>query len=369
MFNCLKGSTKFVLKLFAGLTVITLSLFSNSTHGLSQHKIDDIDISGVWYLSHVSGESGGADVNEFYAHRGYLNFKPKFNSDLSARITPDIHIDDTGDVKVRLKYLYMNFNLPGNEFFTKPYFEFGLVHRTWLDYEEHINYYRMQGKMYLETNGLHNSADFGLTFVSLLGGELDNDYKMNVNSKYPGRYGSIAFGIYNGGGYHAVEKNTNKEVEARVSIRPVPDTVPGLQLSYYGVYGKGNTVEEPDWVMNTLFTSYEHQNLVLTGTLYTGKGNSKGNALDLKGNASEMSGYSAFSEIKFPNSKFALIGRYDSFDPDTNIDDNNVNRYIVGLAYKFQGKHKVLLDYDYAKNELTDKKKNALFKFTVEVHF
>ncbi|MFC1477814.1 hypothetical protein ACFL6L_05040, partial [candidate division KSB1 bacterium] len=161
-------------------------------------------------MSFVQGtEDDSVDVSKFYAHRGYLNFKPKFSPTLSARMTPDITIDNIGDVKVRLKYLYMNFNLQSRSIFTKPFVEFGLVHRVWLDFEEHVNLYRMQGTMFLERNHLFNSADFGVTFVSLFGGEVDESYQDEVSSKYPGRYGSMAVGIYNGGGYHAKENNTN----------------------------------------------------------------------------------------------------------------------------------------------------------------
>ncbi|MFC1555445.1 hypothetical protein ACFL67_00020 [candidate division KSB1 bacterium] len=334
-----------------------------------QSQAKEVEISGQWYLSFVAGENDGEDVNKFYAHRGYLNFKPKFSPTLSARITPDITIDNAGDVKMRLKYLYMNFNLPEHTFFKKSYIEFGLVHRPWLDFEEHINMYRMQGTMYLERNHLFNSADFGVTFVTLFGELVDETYQKEVNNKYPGRYGSMAIGIYNGGGYHALEKNTSKVLETRVTFRPSPDKFPGLQASYFGAFGKGNTEDEPDYILNTAYLSYEHQRFIVAGTAYFGEGNSKGNAIDAFGDPYPQSGYSAFAEYKIPNSKFSIVGRYDTFDHDTDVEDNNVIRTIVGLAYHFYGKHKALLDYDYAKDDATGEKVNSLVKFTVEVHF
>lgn len=117
----------------------------------------------------------------------------------------------------------------------------------WLDYEEHVNWYRCQDTIFIERNSTFNSADFGLTFVSLLGGEMSEEYQRKVNNKYPSRYGSMAFGVYNGGGYHASEKNENKVLEGRltVRVRPLPDIIPGFQLSYFGITGKGNKEEEP----------------------------------------------------------------------------------------------------------------------------
>jgi len=370
----LKQQSGFLSRLTIMSVMLFLSVFyynaaiKSGTASGQEKKSVPVNISGQWFLSYQHGENGGEDISRFFAHRGYLNFKPKFSDRISARITPDITLENTGDVKVRLKYIYMNFSLPSNSFFTKPQVEFGLAHRAWLDFEEHINYYRMQGTMFLERNHLFNSADFGVTFITLFGGEVDESYQKTVSNKYPGRYGSAAVGIYNGGGYHAVENNTNKVIETRLTLRPLPDTFPGLQVSYFGVFGKGNTIEEPDWTVNTAFVSYENRYVAATGTYYKGKGNSKGNFLDVNSNALDQSGYSFFGEYKVPNTSWSLIGRYDYFDPDTGIDDNGIERTIVGIAYKFLG-HKALLDYDYAKDQGDDSTINSLVKFTFEVHW
>ena len=175
-----------------------------------------------------------------------------------------------------MKFLYGQFNIPDVAFLTKPFVEAGIVHMPWLDYEEHINLYRLQDTMFVERNGLFNAADFGVTFASLLGGTIDEDYQKKVSPFYPGRYGSTAFGIYNGGGYTASEKNKNKVLEGRISIRPLPDIVPGLQLTYFGLTGKGNKDTKPDWKINLGFVSYEHEYFALTGQYYRGKGSQSG---------------------------------------------------------------------------------------------
>ncbi len=321
----------------------------------------------VWYLSYLSN----SDFSKFYMHRGYINIKTKFSSRISTRITPDVtqdkEGDGEGDIEVRLKYAYMKFSLPGNSFFTKPAIEFGLVHKTWLDFEEHINYYRCQGTMFLERTHLFNSADFGISFFSLLGGEMDESYKKDVNNKYPGRYGSIAFGIYNGGGYHAPEKNNNKMIEGRITLRPLPDVIPGLQFSYYGVFGKGNLESEPDWRINTAFVSFEEKRLVLTSTYFAAKGNSKGNALDQFGNPLNQKGYSLFGELKSSCKLFSIFGRYDYYEKNTGLEKNETKRTIAGVAYHFMGHHKAVLDYDTIKYAATDET-DSCFKFTIEVH-
>ena len=106
-------------------------------------------------------------------------------------------------MKVRLKYAYAKFHLPDWGVLTRPEVEVGMAHMPWLDFEEHINLYRMQDTMFMERNGLFNSADLGVTFLALLGGTLPDEYQKKVSKHYPGRWGSVSFGVYNGGGYHA----------------------------------------------------------------------------------------------------------------------------------------------------------------------
>lgn len=332
-----------------------------------------VDISAQWFLSYQAQEKGGKNSNQFLVNRGYLNFKQKLSSTLSARITPDVTTekegDGEGDLKVRLKYIYLKTSVPGNSLLTDSYFEFGVVHRPWLDFEQHVNLYRSQGKMYLERNGQLNSADMGITYFSLLGGEIDEEYQKTVSSSYPGRYGSVAFGVYNGGGYHDLEKNENKTLEGRLTLRPAPDTLPGLQLSYFGVYGKGNIAAEPDWTLHTLYLSMEHARYVLAGTYYTGTGNSKGKAVDAFGKSVDMTGYSLFGDLSIPDTKFNIFGRYDWYDNNDNADNDTVERIILGVAYNFQGKHKLLIDYDTAQEDGPGSQRDSSLKATIEVKF
>jgi polyhydroxyalkanoate synthesis regulator phasin len=309
-------------------------------------------IGFLWYLSYQNGQNGkgaGEDYSRFAIKRGYINIKYKFTDWFHVRVTPDVHMmedDDEnnfdGSVTLRLKYMYGQFNLPDWGIFTKPYVEVGMVHMPWLDFEEHINFYRCQDTMFIERNKTFNSADLGVTFVSLFGGTMDEEYQHKVNHYYPGRYGSMAVGIYNGGGYHASEHNENKVLEGRFTLRPLPDIIPGLQLSYFGLYGKGNTEEEPDWTVNLPFVSYDHEYVTVTGQYYWGKGNQKGK------DEYKKDGYSFFAELK-PSKKFSIIGRYDKFDPNTDASNDENTRYIAGIAYHFYKQHKnmLLLDYDH----------------------
>ena len=218
-------------------------------------------------------------------------------------MTQDISVDQEGDgigsIELRIKYAYAKYTFDNFGIFSKPSVEFGVVHRPWLSFEQKINDYRSQGKMYFERIGIISSADYGLYVESLIGGEMPEDYKKEVNKSYAGRYGSFGIGIYNGGGYNKLEYNKSKNIEARFTCRPMPEIVPGLQITYIGAFGKGNTVESPDYNINSGFLSYESTRMVLTGTYYTGVGAQDGKAVDANGNSVDQTGYSAFAEIKF----------------------------------------------------------------------
>lgn len=368
-------------KLHPFYTVILIFLFllvykegySSEKDSTSAFNIGSVKISGQWFLSYMNGKIDGENVNLFTVKRGYINVKARLNDTFSGRITPDISIDregdGAGDLEMRLKYAFLKWSLPNLSVFTKSYFELGLVHRPWLNFEENINNYRVQGVMFLPRNGVVSSADFGVTLVTLLGGEMDDEYKKKVSKSYPGRYGSVAIGVYNGGGYHALETNTNKPIEGRLSLRPFPESLPGLQISYNGAYGKGNTAAAPDWTVNMGFLSYEHEYFVTTGTYYTGVGNFLGSAVDSLDNALDQHGYSVYAELKMPYSKFSLMGRYDYFVQEEYGQKLDRKRYIVGIAYHFHGASKFLLNYDNNKGRSFFGEETSRVEAVIEVRF
>ena len=311
-------------------------------------------------------EDGYGKYNKFNIGRGYLTMKVKPVKWFEGRITLDAHQDDGGDMNVRLKYLYGKFTVPfESKILTEPNLEFGIVHMPWLDYEEHINWYRCQGTMFMERNKLFNSADFGVSVGMLLGRKLPEKYREEVSSKYPGTWGSLAIGVYNGGGYHALETNVGKNFEARLSVRPLGFIFPNIQLSYFVIIGHGNVEETddynaPKWRSHTAMASFEHKYIALTSQFVYGRGNQKGDFVDWENaedpdtgeeihvgieDVHDYLGASGFLEVKLPWIKSSLIGRYDWFEKE----GKNTQRIIAGYAFHFYKQHKnfILLDVDY----------------------
>lgn len=315
---------------------------------------ENVVISGQYFMGYYYDTEKA--VQNFTLRRGYFGIKTKLNQTFSIRYTQDITLDkeggDAGNVEIRLKYLYLKAKLDAIPFLKHSYMELGMVHRPWLELEQHINQFRVQGQMYVEKYDIIGSADFGLTYVGYLGGEMDGEYQKKINSKEAGKYGSFAIGVFNGGGYHAIEQNNNKTFESRLTLRPFPNLLPGIQLSHGFAYGLGNVAENiPDFVMNVFMLSTESIYHKATAQYYFGRGNDAGTLVDDIGMAAEARGYSFFGEGYIPKTKFSLFGRYDVFKVQQQT-GGDVNTIIGGVAYRFL-KNKVLLDFqrsDYSGN-------------------
>ena len=322
-----------------------------------------LSIGTLAYFEYSGGEVQKDGFNRFALTRGYINIKKKLTPWLRFRVTPDAHQDSKGDFKLRLKYLYAEFRPPDISFLTDMVSEVGIGHMPWLDFEEHFNPYRCQGTMFIERAKTFNSADLGISIRGYFGGQLGKDFQKKVFKYYPGRWGSWHIGVYNGTGYHAVEINENKVPEVRVTLRPLPDLIPGLQVSYFGLFGRGNAKigsTSPEYNVNLAMVSYQCEWVILTGQYARTRGNNKGSlVVPNSSRALQGEGFSFFFNTKLPvlDRKLNLFTRFDRFDPDTRDwvtqGDDRYNLVIGGLAWEFYHHWLLLVDYEriiYDKN-------------------
>lgn len=337
-------------------------------------EFPEFSFEGLFYLTYQTGESGGEDFSKFAVTRSYFTSKVKILPMLSARVTMDARQDDTGDMKVRLKYAYGKFDFGDWGGLSKVNLEAGVVHMAWLDFEQKVNPYRMRDKMFIERSGLFNSADIGVTLAGGFGEDLSDEFKDEVNSSYPAKYGSWAVGVYNGGGYSAKEKNEDKVVQARVSVRPLPDVLPGFQLSGLGILGEGNKEgepeETPDYKVFNLYASYQFPRGVVTAQYLNGEGNQKGSwyELDDPSLAHEYNGFSFFGEYKVgPN--WRLIGGYDDFNRTPEVADLSFTRVHGGIGYDFGGKNLLLFDLDRRTWDDSDLETDTRAQVVMQVKF
>ncbi|MDD5434324.1 MAG: hypothetical protein PH343_02720 [Nitrospira sp.] len=312
--------------------------------------LEGLSIGGVAYLDYSIGtkDGNGTDYNKFSLTRGYINIKKDVNPWLKLRITPDVtQITSTnsqkGDMELRMKYYYADFLLPDSEIFTDNVLRAGLEPIPWIDFLENINTYRMQGSQFQERFGNINSADFGIGLLGNFGGKLSKESQdvVGYSTPYSGKYGGYYIGVYNGGGYNAVEENTDKVIEGRITLRPMPNLIPGLQLSYFGLSGKGNKDTNPNWNTHTLFLSLQNRHAVLTGEYVQAKGNQKGE------DQNDKKGYSIFADINVPSySNLAVMLRYDVWDPNTNSSKDEEQLFIGGVRYKLYNNNYLLAAYE-----------------------
>jgi len=311
-----------------------------------------LEVKGQWFLGYRHFLYEDRSENEFTLKRGYVTFQKKLSSLLTVRFTQDITLDtegtDAGNVEMRLKYLYLDVHPEARWLGSTWHIEAGMVHRPWLSFEEDIYRYRVQGTLPVERHRIMNSADFGVTFSALLGGPINSHYRQEVSSNHPGKYGSLALGIYNGGGYHDPENNSSKNIEGRLTLRPFPVRIPGLQLSYHIAAGKGNIAEEPDFLLHLGYLSFESARFIAAAQYFKGTGNSYGSFTDAGYRSFNTKGYSVFGEWHLYGKSLSLVSRYDNFELEP---AGNLRRqiFLTGLSYHFLGRQKVLVDMEWMK--------------------
>jgi hypothetical protein len=363
------------------LILLLAPIPATAQHGSSggENPFPTVSIEGLFYLKHEMGEAGGTDFNSFGIGRAYLTTRVKILPNLSARITMDTSQDGEGDgrgdMEVRLKYAYMKYDFGDWGDLTDVGLEGGIVHMVWLDFEEHIDLYRMRDKMFMERSGMFNSADFGMTLTGGFGEELPEEYLEEVTDHYAARWGSFAVGAYNGGGYHGVEENTDKVVQGRLTLRPLPDVIPGFQLSGMAILGKGNQpdtdeAEAPDWNAYNLMASYQHKRGSVTAQYSWGEGNQKGKWYEPLDHslATEYDGYSFFGELKLDD-RWRLIGGFDDFTREPGNTDLGFIRFHGGIGYDFGGQNILLFDLDRTSWDDSSLEDDIRFQTVFQVKF
>lgn len=369
--NAGSNHTPFSLNGFI-ITGLVWGLWSHAFAGIDQQDVGKsfkgLKFSVTAYVDYSDGNAplpDGADerYSEFKNTRGYLTVKKEIKSWLSVRVTLDAHMDSTGDYKARHKYLYAEFSHRGVGFFTHLKSEFGVGHMPWLDFEEHINPYRCQGTMAVERAGTFNAADGGISLRGYFGGRLQDARERLGNTHYDGKWGSWHVGLYNGSGYHASEENTDKTFQARITARPMPKLMPGLQLSFLNVSGKGNVAKNafgilPGYQVNMAMLSFENPTVTATIQSWKTDGNARGTWVNPQGEALATEGFSGFANVKLrPISEdLSLWGRFDHFDGDPDGvygEDAQYDLSIAGMSYDFHRGNLLMLVYestDYGKD-------------------
>jgi hypothetical protein len=297
-----------------GITAVPLAAQSQNP------QAPQITVGGLvygQYLYQLKDSLGAGNQNQFSIQRAYLNVLGRFNGGISTRLTTDIAPTGAGNQQIRLKYAFLGWT-PNNGNLT---YKFGLTQTPYVDWEETLWDYRMQGTIAVDRNGYMSSSDFGAGVDGHWNSEAVN--------------GSFLF--FNGEGYSGGTGDNHKDVGARVSVRVSKTNdasrVGGLRLTGYAGLGKATGGADRNRYIGT--ASYRTQQFTLAAEFVSTK--------DAAISGSILSGFGVY---KFNKSKVAIIGRVDVLDPDTDTPDNKQTRGIAGVSYQAQSNLRLLADVD-----------------------
>jgi Phosphate-selective porin O and P len=267
-------------------------------------------------------------ANAFDVKRAYLDFRGAFDGGIQTRITADLYRDGSGSLNYRLKYAYFAWT-PENSPLT---LKFGQIHTPWLDWEEGLWDYRMQGTMPLERAGYSTSSDLGAGVDGAWGGQ-----KVNMQLV-----------VMNGEGYHGAEGDQHKDVGVRGSVRLLSTDDGGSRggLRVTGLAHLGSTTGGGSRDRFIGMVSYKSSRLTLAGQAARLTDSPASGATDIKG--SILSGYGV---AKIPNTKLAVIARVDVWDPDVDGSNDRQTRFIGGASYQLSPQVRLLLDLDHVSYE------------------
>src|SRR3989440_6014296 len=282
-----------------------------------------VTVGGLVYTQYVYQLKDTINhFNNFDITRAYVNILGRFAGGVTTRVTPDIQRVGTGDnsLRLRLKYAFATYTPQGSPLTFKG----GLIHTPWLDWEEALWDYRVQGAMAMDRAGYMSAADYGV----------------GVDGKWMADKVNFQLTVVNGTFYSGTSTGQGKDAQARASVR-VLDTddssrVGGLRIPGYPGYGRALTGDR-----NRLIgmISYRSRQITLAGEA----------AITQDGQLSALNGhvYSAFGVYKISQSKVGVIARVDITHRQAGVADKQT-RFIGGLSYQLSPNWRLLADWDYA---------------------
>jgi hypothetical protein len=295
------------------------TIFANYTY-LEQPTVTDVD---------------GNDVNasSFDITRAYINVSGSIHHLVSYRITPDIlretaaGLNVNGSLVVRLKYAYGQFNLD-DSWSKGSWVRLGLQQTPYIDYDENIYRYRFQGPTFTDVEKYLTSSDFGLS----------------LHYNFPGNFGDVHGGTYDGDGYSKADANDEKALQVRVTLRPAPNggIIKGLRLTAF--YDADHYAKDDARTRLVGSMTFEHR-YINAGVEYL-DAHDQPNAA-----APEVHG-EGYSVWVTPRSTIGLEGllRYDSLKRNTDVDERTERR-VAGIAYWFPVQKpaavSLMLDYEF----------------------
>jgi hypothetical protein len=314
---------------FRALAAVALSALTASVvqAQASAQQAPQVSVTGVVYTQYRYTDEQIAAKSNFEMSRAYVNVLGRFSNGITTRVTTDILPSAAGNDFIRLKYAFAAWTPTGSSLTYK----LGMIHTPFVDYEETLWDYRMQGTIAVDRNGVMTSSDIGF----------------GVDGRWNGEQVNAQFAIVNGEGYSGGTGDFHKDLEARVSVRLQPTNdnsrVGGFRATGYVGIGKFDGGVDRNRFLGQL--SYRTTQFTVAGEYVSVKN-------FVAAAPSTGSIISAFGVYHLsPPSKIALIGRVDIVDPDNNTANDGNTRIIAGASYQLSPNVRLLADLDRDKDQ------------------
>ena len=259
----------------------------------------------------------------FNVSRAYINVTGNLSHLVAFRVTPDITRETgtgsslNGSLTFRLKYAFGQVNF--DDFLTHgSWARVGVQQTPYVDYMEGIYRYRFQGTIFEEREGFLSSSDFGVS----------------AHYNFPGNYGDLHMGVYNGDTYTKADPNDQKAFQIRGTLRPFPlgGNLKGLRLTAF--YDADHYIKDGPRNRFIGNATFEHKYVNAGVDYFDAKDRTSVSVAEV-----HSSGWGAWATPKFlvlQESKSGIEGlvRYDRLKPNKDVDARR-KRLIVGVAYWF----------------------------------
>ena len=248
-----------------------------------------------------SDESG---PNEFDIKRVYLDYKNTIDNTLSVRITTDVGRTNDKKLESFLKYAYLQAKLVEG-----IKIRVGSAGTPMVGFSDKFWGQRWLSKSFTDQEKILSSADLG---VHALGKHSDGLFSWSA-------------AVINGEGYGNPESNTAKAAQARITVDPLHGDLK-LPISVFA--SQDINVLDGDDATSTLVASvgFSHDAVKVWGEYVT---NTEG---DIEGAGLSTNAVGKVQDL------FNVVVRYDSWDPDTDADDDAHTKLRAGVTKDFAKK-------------------------------
>ncbi|HMJ59663.1 MAG TPA: hypothetical protein VK467_11035, partial [Gemmatimonadales bacterium] len=169
---------------FRALAAVALSALTASAvqAQASAQQAPQVSVTGVIYTQYQYSDAPIPAKSTFDMTRAYVNVLGRFSNGITTRLTTDVLPNGVGgNYVMRLKYAFAAWTPTGSSLTYK----LGMIQTPFVDYEETLWDYRMQGTIAVDRYGAMTSSDAGF----------------GVDGHWNGERVNAQFALVNGEGY------------------------------------------------------------------------------------------------------------------------------------------------------------------------